>query len=193
MSNYTRLLQHLHRREQVLPLETIQAALAHHLANVQLAPTPLAATAISSNLFFTTPFKPVNLQTLQVAFRHALYLKYTLLDKPKTLSALVFTRSHKSQMDTWVSDLLKGLQGGHAVMRLAAGSGILLGLEEVEKDKNVALGIRRKVEDEVIIAFAEALDIYRHELGEGSANANTGTPTVEWEREFQKYDSSPGK
>ncbi|KAK1226251.1 hypothetical protein PQX77_010724 [Marasmius sp. AFHP31] len=190
MSNYSRLLQHLHRIEHDLPIETIQAALSHSLANALPTPTSLAATAISSNLFLATPFKHANLQALQVAFRHALHLKYALLDKPKTWSTTIFTRSFKYQMNSWVSDLLKGLQGGHAVMRLAAGSGMLLGLEDVENGKDMDLGIRGKVEDEVIIAFAEALDLYKYEMSEGNADFNAGTPTAEWEREFQRYDPS---
>ncbi|KAL0069888.1 hypothetical protein AAF712_003158 [Marasmius tenuissimus] len=188
MSNYSRLLQHLHRIEHDLPLETIQAALSHSLANSQPTPTSLAATAISSNLFLATPFKHANLQALQVAFRHAVHLKYALLDKPKTWSTTIFTRSSKYQMNLWVSDLLKGLQGGHAVMRLAAGNGIMLGLEDVKNGKDMDLAIRGKVEDEVIIAFAEAMDLYKYEVGEGSADINASTPVAEWEREFQKYD-----
>ncbi|KAL0581187.1 hypothetical protein V5O48_000877 [Marasmius crinis-equi] len=188
MSNYTRLLQHLHRTEHVLPLETIQAALSHYLADTQPAPTPLAATAISSNLFSTTPFNLSNLNALQVAFRHAIHLKYALLNSPKALTSTLFTRSIRSQFNQWVLDLLKGLQGGHAVMRLAAGSGVLLGLEDLKREKKVECGMRGKVEDEVVIAFAEALDLYKHEMGETGPDVSSGA--AEWEREFQKHDPS---
>ncbi|KAF9267284.1 hypothetical protein L218DRAFT_984839 [Marasmius fiardii PR-910] len=188
MSNYAGLLQHLHRTERVLPLETIQAALSHHLANVQPLPTSLVATAISSNLFLATPFTLPPLQSLQISLRHALHLKYALLDKPQGLSSSIFTRSIRSRMNQWVSDLMKGLQDGHPVMRLTAATGVLLGLKDLREGKSLELGTRRTVEDEIVVAFAEVMDLYRHEVTEDNEGQNfneTSTRTAEWEREFQ--------
>ncbi|KAG7088260.1 hypothetical protein E1B28_012274 [Marasmius oreades] len=187
MSNYARLLQHLHQRERILPLETIQAALSHHLANVQPLPTPLVATAITSNLFFATPFTLPPLQSLQVSLRHALHLKYALLDKPKALNPSIFSPSIRSQMNQWVSDLMKGLQGGHAVMRLTTGTGVLLGLEDLRNSRDLELGIRRTVEDEIVVAFAEIMDLYKHELNEDSQDQAS---IAGWEREFQGSETA---
>ena len=131
------LLQHLHRRNPVVPLENIQSALAFQLANNP--PTSLAATAITSPLF--TSFSLAGLQSLSNAFRHAVHLNRTIS----------------------VKALLNGLQGGNPILRLAAASGILLGLHDLGRGSATT-----QVQDHVLIAFAEVLD------------------QEEWENEFQQ-------
>ncbi|KAJ4493219.1 hypothetical protein C8R41DRAFT_831305 [Lentinula lateritia] len=184
---YSNLLQHLHRAQPALPLETIQSALAFHIANHSLVPTPLTATAITSPLFLSYPFTLSRLQTLSNSFRHAFHLKFTLLSGPRFS---FFERSISAHLAQWTKELIKGLQGGNPLLRIAAASGILLGLEDLrtqakanslDVDSNssdlgsqdpVSDATRAKVEDEVVIAFAEVMD----QEGVGR----------EWESEFQQ-------
>ncbi|ESK95810.1 peroxisomal membrane protein [Moniliophthora roreri MCA 2997] len=180
MSNYARFLRQLHQTESSLPILTIQAALAHHLANVQPLPTSLVATAITSKLF-SHPFTLPTLQALQTAFRHALHLKYALVDNTRFAGLGIFAPSVESRLNEWVGDVMKGLQGGHAVMRLAAGTGVLLGLEDMQEEKKLEVYCRGKLEDEVVIALAEAMDLYKYEADAAG--------TVEWEKEFQRDDT----
>ncbi|KAJ3844560.1 hypothetical protein F5878DRAFT_601763 [Lentinula raphanica] len=161
---YSNLLQHLHRAQPTLPLETIQSALAFHIANQSPLPTPLAATAITSPLFLTHPLNLSRLQVLSNSFRHALHLKYTLFSGPRQG---FFERSNSTRLTEWTSSLMKGLQGGDSLLRLAAASGVLQGLDDLLLE-----AIKAKVEDEVVIAFAEVMD------QEGVAR--------EWESEFQQ-------
>ncbi|KAJ3774726.1 hypothetical protein FB446DRAFT_639252 [Lentinula raphanica] len=171
---YSNLLQHLHRAQPTLPLETIQSALAFHIANQSPLPTPLAATAITSPLFLTHPLNLSRLQVLSNSFRHALHLKYTLFSGPRQG---FFERSNSTRLTEWTSSLMKGLQGGDSLLRLAAASGVLQGLDDLHNSHPanaypVLEAIKAKVEDEVVIAFAEVMD------QEGVAR--------EWESEFQQ-------
>ncbi|KAJ3762126.1 hypothetical protein EV360DRAFT_36356 [Lentinula raphanica] len=171
---YSNLLLHLHRAQPTLPLETIQSALAFHIANQSPLPTPLAATAITSPLFLTHPLNLSRLQVLSNSFRHALHLKYTLFSGPRQG---FFERSNSTRLTEWTSSLMKGLQGGDSLLRLAAASGVLQGLDDLHNSHPanaypVLEAIKAKVEDEVVIAFAEVMD------QEGVAR--------EWESEFQQ-------
>ncbi|KAJ3862354.1 hypothetical protein EV359DRAFT_45356 [Lentinula novae-zelandiae] len=168
---YSNLLQHLHRAQPALPLETIQSALAFHIANHSLVPTPLAATAITSPLFLSYPFTLSRLQTLSNSFRHAFHLKFTLLSGPRFS---FFERSISAHLAQWTKELIKGLQGGNPLLRLAAASGILLGLEDLrtQAKANSHDVDSNSMEDEVVIAFAEVMD----QEGVGR----------EWESEFQQ-------
>ncbi|KAJ3747067.1 hypothetical protein DFH05DRAFT_770744 [Lentinula detonsa] len=183
---YSNLLQHLHRAQPALPLETIQAALAFHIANQNPLPTPLAATAITSPLFLSHPFTLSRLQVLSNSFRHALHLKFTLVSGPR-LS--FFEGSISTRLTEWTKSLMKGLQGGNPLLRLAAAGGVLQGLQDLQtqakanssigmnsshtaSENPVSDAIRAKVEDEVVIAFAEVID----QEGVGR----------EWESEFQQ-------
>lgn len=174
---YSNLLQHLHRAEPALPLETIQVALAFHIANHGPLPTALAATAITSPLFLSHPFTISRLQSLSASFRHALHLKFTLLSGP---SFSFFERSISTRLTQWTRALIKGLQGGNPLLRLAAASGVLLGLDDLQTQAEsdprgnspVSDTTRAKVEDELVIAFAEVMD------QEGIGR--------DWESEFQQ-------
>ncbi|KAJ3850651.1 hypothetical protein EV368DRAFT_44806 [Lentinula lateritia] len=168
---YSNLLQHLHRAQPALPLETIQSALAFHIANHSLVPTALAATAITSPLFLSYPFTLSRLQTLSNSFRHAIHLKFTLLSGPRFS---FFERSISAHLAQWTKELIKGLQGGNPLLRLAAASGILLGLEDLRTQvKANSLDVdSNSMEDEVVIAFAEVME----QEGVGR----------EWESEFQQ-------
>ncbi|KAJ3733322.1 hypothetical protein DFJ43DRAFT_995428 [Lentinula guzmanii] len=183
---YSNLLQHLHRAQPALPLETIQAALAFHIANQNPLPTPLAATAITSPLFLSHPFTLSRLQVLSNSFRHALHLKFTLVSGPR-LS--FFEGSISTRLTEWTKSLMKGLQGGNSLLRLAAAGGVLQGLQDLQtqakanssismnsshtaSENPVSDAIRAKVEDEVVIAFAEVID----QEGVGR----------EWESEFRQ-------
>ncbi|KAG6853946.1 hypothetical protein C0991_012270 [Blastosporella zonata] len=165
----TLLLTHLQNSNPNVPLETIIAALAHHLAVDLPVPTPLAASAISSPYFLLAPLRNERLQGLVTAFRHASHLKHQALVKTTengwSLSRAVFSKGVEAGTKEWVRAVLRGLQGGRAVIRLACCTGLLLGINGLGMSDG-------KAEDEVIIALAEVMDDY---------NADTG----DWEKEFR--------
>jgi hypothetical protein len=76
----------------------------------------------------------------------------------------------KSQLKEWATASLKGLQGGHPIMRLACAGGLLIGLDEVEITN---YGWRKVAEDEIVVALAEIMDIFNAQSPGG------------WEKEFQ--------
>ncbi|KDR82333.1 hypothetical protein GALMADRAFT_58520 [Galerina marginata CBS 339.88] len=188
---YTILLSHLHSHSPKLSVATIQGAFAHHLANTSPLPTPLAATAISSPFYLSQPFTNEKLQSFATAFRHASHLKYrALVEASKTWSKIsaFLGRSTQSVMGQWVTDILKGVHGGHPVLRLAACSGLLLGVEDVkigeksEKMEGVDVGSARSaVENETVVALAEVMDTYAY----GFSSFQSSNGIEEWEKEFQ--------
>ncbi|PPQ69303.1 hypothetical protein CVT24_001669 [Panaeolus cyanescens] len=188
---YSVLLSHLHTTETRLPLATIQAALSHHLASASPVPTPLAATAITSPFYLSQPFTYEKLQSFSIAFRHASHLKYRNVVKAFRSHSMLRTylgRSMQAIMAEWVTDVLKGIQGGHSVLRLVASSGLLLGVEDLkvgeqgEKKEGIDVGNARwGVEDETIVALAEVMDVY----ASGISSSSSSTGIEEWEKEFQ--------
>lgn len=191
---YTNLLAHLHNASPSLPLTTIQSALAHYLANLTPLPTPLAATAISSALYLTQPFTNEKLLSLSTAFRHAIHLKYRGINediKARSRIGNLFSKSINGALRSWVSDVVKGIQGGHPILRLSSLSGLLLGIHDLElESKNrsdrtqhhqIHLGnARNVVEDELIVAVAEVMDRYAYGTKPGLSGS--------WETEFQSAD-----
>jgi len=182
---YTLLLSHLHNTSTKLPIATIQGALAHHLATLSPLPTPLAGTAISSPFYLSQPFTHAKLQSFATAFRHATHLKYRALvkaEKERSKVSVLLGRSMAGVMGQWVKDVLRGVYGGHPVLRIAACSGLLLGVEDLkvgDKDGNLNIGSwRSAVEDETVVALAEVMDTYA-----GSSPSLNGVE--EWEKEFQ--------
>ncbi|KAF7980482.1 hypothetical protein HWV62_37968 [Athelia sp. TMB] len=138
------------------------------------SPTPLAATAISSNLFL--PLSHAKLSSLSTAFRHAVHLKANLLHDEHGLG--LFTPSVKVQLQDWVWSVLKGFEGGMAVLRLACAGGLLLGLGDLQVQRKVKSGTGRDhVEDEVVVALAEVMEMY--EPGGGADWETAFQPAVE--------------
>lgn len=165
---YTNLLTHLHRPSTTLPLQTIAASFSHYLATLTTSPTPLTATIISSPLFF--PVSHTKLQILSTAFRHAVHLKYKGLSVSK---GGLFELGLKARLEEWVLGVLNGFKGGMSVMTLACAGGLLLGLDHLKE--NIGLFVERgTAEDEVVVAFAEAMELY------GPRQEGSG-----WEGEFQ--------
>ena len=166
---YINLLSHLNRATTNLPIQTIQSSIAHYLAHVQPLPTSFTAIVISSQLFRTLTLP--KLESLSTAFRHGVHVRIKLLQgEPSGL----FTRSLKARVGDWVYAVLKGLQGGQTMLRLAAFDGLLLGLEDWEAELNAKqTRMRGKVEEELVVALAEAMDMY-------PLNASS----VGWETEF---------
>jgi len=164
------LLTHLRNQTPSVPLATLTAALAHHLAVDQPTPTPLAAAAVSSPFFLAYPHTHERLQGLVTTLRHAVHLKHQALVKARedgwTLSSTVFARTTHAALREWVRAVLRGLQGGLAIIKLACCTGLLLGLRQLGDTIKMS-----EVEDEVVISLAEVLDNYT--LGTG-----------EWEKEF---------
>ena len=167
---YLNLLSHLTRSTTNLPLRTIQGSVAHYLARVHPSPKPLAATVVSSPFFRNASFE--RLDGLATTFRHAIHVKVKALkDEPGG----VFTRSLYTRLGDWVKEVLNGLQGGMPLVRLACYTGMVQGLEDWEADLKAKEGrIRRKVEEELVVALAEVMD-------EFTASSPTG-----WEREFSQ-------
>ena len=165
---YFVLLTHLTRGTNTLPLQTIQASVAHYLAHVQPSPTPLAASVVSSPFF--RPISYPKLETLETAFRHAVHIKIKLLKDEK---GGLFTRSLVARTGDWIEDVLKGLEGGDSMLRLACTCGLEHGLHEREDDLAVSQsGMKHRVDEELIMALAEVMDMY--------SSASGG-----WAREFK--------
>jgi hypothetical protein len=177
MSNagYANLLAHLHNPSTPLPLPTIQSALAHHLATLSPLPTPLAASAVSAPLFAAHPVSHPRLQALSTAFRHAAHLKFraaTDAEKTQTPLGAVFSRGRAARLRQWARAVLTGLKGGQPILRLACAGGLLAGLEDLKHAEHLDVG-RAQLEDEIVIAVAESIDVY-------AASSAGG-----WEAEFQ--------
>jgi len=187
---YTNLLVHLRSADPILPLTTIQSALAHYLAHISPLPTPLAASAVSSTLYLVQPFTNDRLQSLLTAFRHAMHLRYSKKKNDMNNgSRLVnlFSSSISAALGQWIDNVVKGIQGGHPVLRLSSLSGLLLGildleakLKENQSDGSFSLYLgnsKNGVEQELMMAVAEIMDTYSYGLTSDLAN--------DWEKEFQ--------
>ena len=175
------LLSHLLNEKSSTPLPAVQAALSHHLSNLQPIPTPLAAAAVSSPFYLSRPHTHDKLQSLAAAFRNAVHLKLQVVEKAaesQSTLASVFSRDSQSAIAQWIVNIVMGLQGGQAIMRLACLTGLLLGIVDIEKTKddkelfNAGRG-RNMVENELVIAVAEVVDAY------------SAKPKSDWEREFR--------
>jgi hypothetical protein len=165
---YANLLNHLHRSTS-LSLQAAQSSIAYYLAHAQPSPTPLAASVVGSSLF--KPFSNEKLDAVGKAFRHAVHIKMSLLEKEETS---VFLRSLDARMGGWVRGVMKGLQGSQAMIHLASSAGLLLGLEDFEQSLKMRNGrVRNNVEAELVVALAEVLDLYSSLRG-----------SADWENEF---------
>ncbi|KAJ3574471.1 hypothetical protein NP233_g1749 [Leucocoprinus birnbaumii] len=188
---YTNLLAHLQNAKPTLPLTTIQSALAHYLAHLSPLPTPLAGLAISSPLYLAQPFTADRLQSLLTAFRHATHSRYRKqIDAMKNRSRIgtLFSKSLNAALDQWIEEVVKGVQGGHSVLRLSSLSGLLLGISDLEaevgktqSDDASARALRlehsrNSVEDELVVAVAEVMDTHSYGLALVAVN--------DWEHEF---------
>lgn len=98
-------------------------------------------------------------------------------------------RSRESVLAQWATDVLRGIQGGHPVLRLAACGGLLLGVEDVrigekpEKEEGIDVGnVRFALEDETVVSLAEVMDTYSSNSTAGREFATNGVE--EWEKEF---------
>ncbi|KAI6114154.1 hypothetical protein F5141DRAFT_1195176 [Pisolithus sp. B1] len=154
---YSVLLSSLHRASAPTPpLSTLQGLIVHYLARLSPAPTPLAATIVGSPLF--RPFSLIKLDALKTSFRHAVHTKLHLLkDAPTGL----FLPSLNVQLNAWLVAILKGLEGGHAITRLACCSGLLLGVEDILKHlPSKQRDVESSVQDEIVLAFADVIDLF---------------------------------
>ncbi|THV03890.1 hypothetical protein K435DRAFT_835673 [Dendrothele bispora CBS 962.96] len=96
------------------------------------SPTSVAASAVA---VVQPPFSLVPLNTLANAFRQAVHIR-------------------KRPGPEWTHSILNGLEGAHPVLRLAASTGLVLGLA----DKSVTIPTR--VQDHAIIALAQVMAMY---------------------------------
>src|SRR6267154_6424896 len=111
---HTLLLSSLRSKTTKTPLPTIQALIVHYLANIHPSPTPLAATIVSSPIFL--PFSHSKLELLSTSFRHTVHSKLQALKAD--LNGL-FSPTLDTQFNVWSLAILQGLEGGHAIIRLA--------------------------------------------------------------------------
>ena len=228
---YASLLHHLHRPSAAIltQLDAFQTSIAYYLAYGQKgqlggqSPTPLAAAIVGSSIFRfpdLTDVEVINgrLDVLLKAFRHAVHYKvHTLLGKPdpsnpsastsssssRGILSPVFSLPIESRLSTWTRDILDGLQGGPSAVRFVCLGGLLVGLEDLERqkaarktgyvtdpdgkrevDEDVAVRsrTRAKVEEEVIVALAEVMEEYPQPLSDQLANGDRQKP--DWESEF---------
>nr|GAT50578.1 predicted protein [Mycena chlorophos] len=171
---YAHLLANLQKGALALPLSTIQGALAHHLATLSPLPTPLAAIVVSSPFFAAQPLTNHKLQALFTAFRHATHIRFQdaqKVDEKRSFVDAAFARALKTRIALWANAVLKGLKGGHPLLRLACCGGLLAGLEDLKVAETLDVS-RSQIEDEVVISVAEVMDLYS---GSGSS----------WETEFR--------
>ena len=225
---YTSLLHQLHRPSATILTQPddLQPSIAYYLAHVRKgqldgqSPTPLAAAIVSSSLFQFPDQMDVEaisgdgrLETLLKAFRHAVHHKaHTLLRKPDPSNpsasapssnpygvlSSTFSLPPEAELSTWTREVLNGLQGGQSVVRFACLGGLLVGLEDLERqktvrkaepngsqalDETVSVGrhTRGRVEEEVIVALAEVMETYPLPLDDQLAK---GGPRLDWESEF---------
>ena len=153
---YINLIRHLTRATSTLPLETLQASIAHYLARpptpIPGSPTALTATVLNSALF--RPHTYQKLSALSVAFRHAIHLRVAVHhEEAEKNPAGVFSKGINvpGRLAKWCRVVVEGFSGSAAVVRLACASGLLLGLEDWEtklKVKEKEARVRAKVEEE---------------------------------------------
>ncbi|KAF8648125.1 hypothetical protein AX16_006390 [Volvariella volvacea WC 439] len=197
-ASYAALLSHLYSKQLRIPFQTLQSAISYHLAEAQPSPTSLTASTISSVHFTNEPFTFQQLQTLSTVFRHAVHLKHRDLKKEyenTSVVASVFKPGFNARMTEWVEGVVRGLQGGHPVLRLTGCTGVLLGLEDLRVERLKEKGTlssqdeedslkergkgRVRVEAEIMVALAETLDMYP---GYGATGLERGASS--WEKEF---------
>jgi len=165
---FQNLLMHLQQPSSKLGIRSLAGAVAHSIATLPLPyPTTVAASVIAS-----PRWNDSNVTLLLTAFRQAVHTKRTILNaEPGSL--LSPTRS--TRFKQWTRGVYDGLKTGNVTLRGAALGGLLLGLEDVKNELDAGL-VRSRVEDEVVVAFAELFDA-----------PNTGD---DWEQEFQPSTKS---
>jgi hypothetical protein len=160
---FQNLLMHLRQPSSKLEMRSLAGAAAHNVATLPLPyPTTIAASVIAS-----PRWNDSNVNLLLTAFRQAVHTKRTNLNaEPGSL--LSPTRSTKFKQ--WTRGVYNGLKTGNVKLRGAALGGLLLGLEDVKEELDAGL-VGSRVEDEVVVVFAELFDA-----------PNTGD---DWEQEFR--------
>lgn len=174
-SAYTSLLTHLHRPSSTLSISALQASIAYYLAHPpvhQPSPTALTASAAASPRF--RAHDPAALGVLGAAFQHAAHIRRKVLEDEGTS---LFSRSVRTRLGAWAADVLEGLRGARSAVRLVCAGGLLTGLDGVQRGRDgVVVSVRGRVEDEVVVALAEVMDLYTYGRGGDSAR---------WEAEFR--------
>jgi hypothetical protein len=111
----------------------------------------------------------------------------------------------ESKLSMWTRDVLNGLQGGPSVVRFTCLGGLLIGLDDLERQRaarkaghvtgsdgkgevDEVVAVRRrtrgKVEEEVIVALAEVMEAYPLPFPDQSMN--TVGQRSDWELEFAR-------
>ena len=165
---FQNLLIHLQQPSSKLEIRSLAGAVSHYIATLPLPyPTTVAASVIAS-----PRWNDSNVIILLTAFRQAVHTKRTILSAEPG-SFLSPTRS--TRFKHWTRGVYDGLKGGGVTLRGAALGGLLLGLEDVKKELDAGL-VGSRIEDEVVVAFAELFDA-----------PSTGD---DWEQEFRPSTKS---
>lgn len=148
--NYRSLLLHLQNTSKNLH-PGVPPTLALYLSTLpQPLPTTLSASAIAS-----PAWNDSNISSLVVAFRRSVHLKVDhLLDSSTTGYSLSPSPSWK--LRNWIHSICKGLHNGSPKLRFVALGGLLIGITEVTSRLDAG-GARSKVEDEVVISYADCI------------------------------------
>ena len=165
---FQNLLKHLQQPSSKLEIRSLAGAIAHYMATLPLPyPTTVAASVMASPRWDDS-----NLTLLLTAFRQAVHTKRTILSaEPGSL--LSPTRSTKFKQ--WMRGVYDGLTTRNVTLRGAALGGLLLGMEDVKEELDAGV-VGSRVEDEVVVAFAELFGA-----------PNTGD---DWEQEFRPSTKS---
>jgi len=165
---FQNLLMHLRQPSSKLEIRSLAGAVAHSIATLPLPyPTTVAASVIAS-----PRWNDSNVTLLLTAFRQAVHMKRAILNaEPRSL----LSPSRGTKFKQWTRGVYNGLKTGNTTLRGAALGGLLLGLEDMKSELDAGL-VGSRVEDEVVVAFAELFDA-----------PSTGD---DWEREFQPSTKS---
>ena len=148
---YLNLLAHLRQPKSSLSEETLHSAICHYL--IQSSPTPLVESILASPRWQSTPLSLKSTLGLGNSFKSAAYLKWQDLKKSERG---FFDVSISSEFTTWTRDILNGSKNGFALLRVSILGGLLSGLALLSSNAKIAI---RQVEEELVIAFAEIMDL----------------------------------
>ncbi|KZT40648.1 hypothetical protein SISSUDRAFT_1043982 [Sistotremastrum suecicum HHB10207 ss-3] len=151
---YLYLLIHLRRPSPAIPVKTVESATPHYLSQLSFEHvTSFTATVLSSAIW--QPASNSSISSCSLIFRNAVHLKLQHLEtKPKG----IFSRSTQTRLRQWLDAVLKGAREGNRFLRAALLGGLAVGFNEITTE-NKQLKYPASLEDELLVALAEVLDV----------------------------------
>ena len=170
---FKNLLAQLQLKSPTIPAETLYTAISYFLSNTpqHFTSRQLTAAIISSPIW--DPLSLSSLACATSAFRRAIRAKHDALE---TRPISIFL-SKRSDFNAWLVGILKGLDNGNTLLRLAISGGLLL--EMTEYIPNAHHQKKALIEEEVIASLAEILD-----------SADNSDAKVAWEKTFNSLNKS---